>query len=64
MKNIINPQDKAEIIARIQKLTPESKALWGKMNAGGAMCHLNDQLRLARDQNTIPDAGHFLTTTI
>ncbi|MES2767188.1 MAG: DUF1569 domain-containing protein [Bacteroidota bacterium] len=64
MKNIINPQDKAEIVARIQKLTPESKAQWGKMNAGQNLCHLNDQLRLALDQKTIPDAGNFFTKTI
>lgn len=64
MKNIINQQDRAEIIARIQKLTPESKAHWGTMNAGGALCHLNDQLRLALGQKTIPDAGNFFTKTI
>ena len=31
MKNIFNPTDNQELISRIEKLTPETKALWGKM---------------------------------
>jgi hypothetical protein len=64
LKNIINQQDRAEIIERIQKLKPESKAQWGKMNAGEALCHLNDQLRLALGQKAIADSGNFFTKHI
>ncbi|HYF03962.1 MAG TPA: DUF1569 domain-containing protein [Patescibacteria group bacterium] len=64
MKNIINQQDRADIIARIQKLTPDSKAQWGKMNAGEALCHLNDQLRLALGQKSVTGTGNFFTKKI
>ncbi|TRX41460.1 DUF1569 domain-containing protein [Flavobacterium restrictum] len=37
MSSIYNKTDNAKIIARIHSLTPESKAIWGKMNAA-QMC--------------------------
>ena len=45
MKTILNPQDKAEILTRLQNLRPESKGLWGTMSPGQALCHLNDELQ-------------------
>jgi hypothetical protein len=39
MKNIFNKADGNEILARIEKLTPESKALWGKMSVSQMMAH-------------------------
>jgi hypothetical protein len=39
MKSIYNPEDNTQIIERIQKLTPESKALWGKMSVDQMMSH-------------------------
>ena len=45
MKNISNRENKKEIIERIKKVNPSSRALWGKMNAHQAICHLSDQLR-------------------
>lgn len=39
MKTIFNQTDKNEILQRIEKLTPESKALWGKMNVSQMLAH-------------------------
>ena len=39
MKTIFNEADKNELIQRIEKLAPESKALWGKMNVSQMMAH-------------------------
>ena len=39
MKNIFNKADGNEILARIEKLTPESKALWGTMNVSQMLAH-------------------------
>ena len=39
MKNIFNKTDGNEILERIEKLTPESKALWGTMNVSQMMAH-------------------------
>lgn len=39
MKSIFNEADKNEILQRIEKLNPESKALWGKMNVAQMLAH-------------------------
>jgi hypothetical protein len=39
MKNIFNEADRNEILQRIEKLTPESKPLWGTMNVAQMMAH-------------------------
>jgi hypothetical protein len=39
MKNIFCEADKNDIIQRIEKLTPGSKALWGKMDVAQMMAH-------------------------
>jgi hypothetical protein len=39
MKTIFDPQVRAEITKRIQQLTPDHKAQWGKMNAHQMIKH-------------------------
>ena len=39
MKTIFNEADKNEIISRIEKLTPETQHVWGKMNVGQMLAH-------------------------
>jgi hypothetical protein len=39
MKNIFNPADANELLQRVEKLTAESKPLWGKMNVAQMMAH-------------------------
>jgi len=39
MKNIFNEADKNEILQRIEKLTPTTKALWGTMNVAQMLAH-------------------------
>jgi hypothetical protein len=39
MKTIFNEANKNEILQRIEKLTPESKAIWGKMNVSQMLAH-------------------------
>ena len=39
MKNIFDSAVSAETIERINKLTPETQPLWGKMNVAQAMAH-------------------------
>lgn len=41
MKNIFHTDDYHEFVNRINQLTPESKALWGKMNASQMLAHCN-----------------------
>jgi hypothetical protein len=46
MKNIFNKTDGNEILGRIEKLTPESKALWGTMNVAQMMAHCTQAAKM------------------
>ena len=39
MKNIFNASDRNELLARVEKLTPESQAVWGTMNVSQMLAH-------------------------
>ena len=41
MNNIFNKQDSLEIIERINKLSPSTPALWGKMDVAKMLAHCN-----------------------
>ncbi len=47
MKSVFNAADNAEFIERINKLTPSSTALWGKMNVSQILAHCQPFIRLA-----------------
>ena len=47
MKSIFNPADNQELISRIHKVTPESKAQWGKMNAAQMLSHCHGPIDVA-----------------
>jgi hypothetical protein len=49
MKNIFNQADTAEVIARINKLSPSSQALWGKMSVGQMLAHCNVTYEMVYD---------------
>jgi len=41
MKSVFNKADAQEIIDRINKLTPSTQAVWGKMNVAQMLAHCN-----------------------
>ena len=41
MKNLFDPKVKEEILSRIDKLGPDSKAHWGKMNVNQNLRHMS-----------------------
>lgn len=47
MKSVFNPNDNQDLVRRIQLLKPESQALWGKMNIGQMLGHLQAPIRVA-----------------
>ncbi|TCD11098.1 DUF1569 domain-containing protein [Pedobacter frigidisoli] len=49
MKNIFQPEITSEVIARINKLTPASPQLWGKMNVSQMLAHCNVSYELVYD---------------
>lgn len=47
MKSIYNENEKLELIKRINKLTPDTKPEWGKMNISQMLEHCTVSVRLA-----------------
>ena len=57
VKNLFEPTVKQDIVDRINKLTAESKALWGKMNVGQMLAHCQMPIGVA-------DGTHQLKRTL
>jgi hypothetical protein len=47
MKNLLNKEDRNNLLLRIDKLSENDQRLWGKMNVNQMVCHITDPLRLA-----------------
>lgn len=58
MKNVFDANDVAEILARIEKLTPETHAHWGKMNVAQMLGHCNVTYEMAYETKH-PKPGSF-----
>ena len=50
MKSLFNPQDSNEIIERFNKLGPNIKPQWGKMNATQMLAHCTAPLQMAHGE--------------
>jgi hypothetical protein len=50
MKSLFNPQDNNEIIERFNKLSPNVKPKWGKMNAAQMLAHCTAPLQMAHGE--------------
>ena len=62
VKNLFDPQAKKEIINRINKLSPDSKAQWGKMNVAQMLAHCQMPMGIALGSHTIK--GNWLMKLI
>jgi hypothetical protein len=59
--NLFNVTKREELIARLKLLTPESKALWGKMSVGEMFCHCLDGNKMALGEIPPTDKSNFFT---
>jgi hypothetical protein len=55
---------KEQIFARIDKLQPDSKAAWGRLNATSMLSHLNDAFRISLGMRDVKDKSNFFTRYI
>ena len=62
VKNLFDPAVRQEIIARINKLTPQTKQLWGKMNVSQMLAHIQMPILIA--YGTHQPKGSFLLRLI
>ena len=57
IKSVFNAADVAELKTRINKLTPQTAALWGKMNVSQMLAHTNVSYEMAyTDKHPRPNA--------
>ena len=57
MKSVFKLSDSQELIERINKLSPETKQLWGKMNVAQMLAHCNVTYELVyEDKHPKPNA--------
>ncbi len=52
MDTLLDPQVLTTTCRRLEGLTPNSKALWGRMSSHQMVCHLNDSFLLAMAEKT------------
>ena len=64
MKTILNKKDNDLVVARINSLSENNDALWGKMNVNEMICHCNDQIKMAEGKLDIKFVGNFFLTKI
>lgn len=57
MKNVFDVKDVTEFIGRINRLTPTTQGLWGKMTVGQMLAHCNVTYEMAyEDKHPKPNA--------
>lgn len=64
MPTIRNPMERAAIIARLRRLTPETAPLWGTFTAPRMICHLADSQRVPLGELPLRPRGSFLARTL
>jgi hypothetical protein len=46
-KSLFDPKEREELRRRMESIRPDARPLWGKMNAGQMLAHVNASLRMA-----------------
>ncbi len=64
MKTLARPRDAAALVERLQRLSPESTARWGRMSVHQMVCHLADSLRMVSGEKAVTHAGGVLQQTV
>ena len=61
---LLHPDARADILRRIEALTPESERRWGRMTAHQMVCHLSDACRAALGERRLPCIGTLWERTV
>src|SRR5262249_653117 len=64
MKTLARPADKAEVLARLRSLRPDSARRWGRMSAHQAVCHLADALRMVVGDKAVSRGRGWMTLAV
>jgi hypothetical protein len=64
MRSLRDSAHKQELLARLQKVTPDSQRRWGRMTPHQMICHLNDSFKAAMGEKSVSAADNFFTRTV
>lgn len=53
LKTLARPRDKAELVARLRMLRPDSARRWGRMSVHQMICHLCDSFRMSTGERPV-----------
>ena len=63
-RNLLESGAREAIIARLRRLTPESRPLWGTLDAARCVAHLSDSFRITFGELTPEFKPNFLSTPL
>ena len=63
-RTMFNETDRASILKRLDQLTPDAKAQFGKFDAPRMVCHLIDSIRVATGEKTAASKNSFMANPI
>lgn len=64
MATLLDQATANEIRQRVERLTPASEALWGKMDVNQMLCHITDGIKMSTGERPVPDDSNILTRTL
>jgi hypothetical protein len=64
VKTLARERDKAEILQRLRRLSPDCQRKWGTMSAHQAVCHLRDVCLMAMGDTAVSPATSFAQRTM
>jgi hypothetical protein len=64
MATMANAADRAALLQRLDRLTPASQRLWGRMSSHQAVCHLTDSFKVAMGERDAQFASSLMSRTL
>jgi hypothetical protein len=64
MKNLLDASCREAVLARLDRLAPDTPALWGRMDVNQMVCHVTDPLRLALGDLPARDVSNPIRRTL
>ncbi|HEY7055895.1 MAG TPA: DUF1569 domain-containing protein [Vicinamibacterales bacterium] len=64
MKTMARADCRAEIVRRLEHLSPSSERRWGRMSAPQMVCHLIDSFRMMTGETPVSDASSRFQRTV
>ena len=63
-KSLGDPGERASILARLQRLGPDSPRQWGRMTSHQAICHLSDSFGSIMSTGPVSSVSTFFSRTV